>query len=176
MGQIHAGSRPAVVLGGYIAGLGVIRALATRGVPTVTVWNADAEIARVSAHAGVRIKAPDPEGAPDAYIDLLLGLAERMGGGLLVPTSDSTLEVVARHKERLERAYHVACVGSEVAQRFIDKQRTYELAHSLGIEIPKTIEVGSFEELEAARSGFAYPCVVKPRIGHVYFRRLGSKL
>jgi D-aspartate ligase len=179
MGQmegIQAGSPPAIVLGGYTAGLGVIRALAVMGVPTVSVWNAEGEIARVSAHAGDRIEAPDPATAPDDYIDLLLGLAERTGGGLLVPTSDATLEVVARHKERLERAYRVACVGSEVAQRFIDKERTYELAHSIGIEIPKTIEVGSFDELEACKSGLSYPCVVKPRIGHLYFRRLGSKM
>ena len=176
MDQIHAGSPPAIVLGGYTAGLGVIRALAVMGVPTVAVWNTDGEIARVSAHPDVRIKAPDPEGAPDAYIDLLLGLAEHMGGGLLVPTSDATLEVVARHKEVLERAYHVACVGYEVAERFLDKQRTYDLARSLGIEIPKTIEVESSEELEAARSTLTYPCVVKPREGHLYYRQFGSKM
>ena len=69
------------------------------GIPIVAVWNAEGEMARVSAHAGIRVKAPDPDGAEEDYIDLLLGLAERTGGGLLVPTSDATLGIVARHKE-----------------------------------------------------------------------------
>ena len=91
---------PAIVLGGYIAGIGVIRALGAMGIPTVAVWSAEGEVARsLSAHAAIRIEAPDPEGAEADYIDLLLRLSERTGGGLLVPTSDATLEVVARHKE-----------------------------------------------------------------------------
>jgi D-aspartate ligase len=167
---------PAIVLGGYVAGLGVIRALGAMGIPIVAVWNAEGEMARVSAHAGIRVKAPDPDGAEEDYIDLLLGLAERTGGGLLVPTSDATLGIVARHKELLERHYDVACVEWEIAQRFLDKERTYELARSLGIEIPVTIEFDSPDEIEAARPRLAYPCVVKPRSSHRYFARFGSKM
>src|SRR6478672_10694508 len=148
---------PALGLGGYIAGIGVIRALGAIGIPAVV--SAEGEVARVSAHAAIRIEAADPEGAEADYVDLLLRLSERTGGGLLVPTSDATLEVVARHKELLERHYDVACVEWEIAQRFLDKDRTHELARSLGIEIPVTIEVDSPAEIEAARSRLAYPCV-----------------
>jgi D-aspartate ligase len=109
-------------------------------------------------------------------VDLLLRLAERTGGGLLVPTSDATLGVVARHKELLEGHYDVACVDWEIAQRFLDKQRTHELARSLGIEILLTIEVDLSAEIEAARSQLAYPCVVKPRNSHRYFAHFGSKM
>ena len=167
---------PALVLGGYIAGIGVIRALVAMGIPTVAVWSAEGEVARVSAHAAIRVEAPDPEGAEADYIDLLLRLSERTGGGLLVPTSDATLGVVARNKELLERHYDVACVEWEIAQRFLDKHRTQGLARSLGIEIPLTFEVGSPAEIEAARSRLAYPCVVKPRNSHRYYAHFGSKM
>jgi D-aspartate ligase len=166
----------AIVLGGYVAGLGVIRGLAAMGIPTVAIWNAKQEVARVSAHAGIRVEAPHPERAEEDYIDLLVGLAERTAGGLLVPTSDATLGVVARHKELLERYYDVACVDWETAQRFLDKGRTYELAHDLGIEIPRTVEFGSAEEMETGTAGLAYPCLVKPRHSHRYFQRFGSKM
>ena len=123
---------PALVLGGYIAGIGVIRALVAMGIPTVAVWSAEGEVARVSAHAAIRIEAPDPEGAEADYIDLLLRLSERTGGGLLVPTSDATLGVVARNKELLARHYDVACVEWEIAQRFLDKAPDPRVGQVLG--------------------------------------------
>ena len=167
---------PAIVLGGYVAGLCVIRGLRVMGIPTVAVWNAKGEVARVSRHAGIRVEAPHPERAEEDYIDLLVGLAERTEGGLLVPTSDPTLGVVARHMELLERYYDVACVDWETAQQFLDKRLTYELAHRLGIGTPRTIEFGSAQEMETAAAGLAYPCVVKPRHSHLYFERFGSKM
>jgi D-aspartate ligase len=167
---------PAIVLGGYVAGLGVIRGLGAMGVPTVAVWSFKHEVARLSSHARISVEAPHPERAEEDYIGLLVGLAERMEGGLLVPTSDATLGVVARHKELLERHYEVACVDWETANRFLDKGHTYQLARRLGIEIPGTIEFGSAEEMEAAGPGLAYPCVVKPRHSHRYFERFGSKM
>jgi D-aspartate ligase len=167
---------PAIVLGGYVAGLSVIRGLGVMGILTVAVWNTKEEVARASSHAGIRVEAPHPERAEDDYVDLLVGLAERTEGGLLVPTSDATLDVVARHKELLERYYDVACVDWEIAQRFLDKGRTYELARRLGIGIPRTIEFGSAQEIEAAGAGLAYPCLVKPRHSHRYFERFGSKM
>jgi D-aspartate ligase len=167
---------PAIVLGGYVAGLGVIRGIGVMGIPTVAVWNAKQEVARVCRYAGVRVEAPHPEDAEDDYIELLVGLSERTEGGLLVPTSDATLGVVARHKDLLERYYDVACVDWEIAQWFLDKARTYELARRLGIGIPRTIECDSAQEMEAATKELAYPCVLKPRHSHRYFERFGSKM
>jgi predicted ATP-grasp superfamily ATP-dependent carboligase len=167
---------PAIVLGGYVAGLGVMRDIGVMGIPTVAVWNTKQEVARICRYAGIRLKAPHPERAEEDYIDLLVGLAERTEGGLLVPTSDPTLGVVARHKELLERYYDVACVDWEIAKWFLDKGHTYDLARRLGIGTPRTIEFGSARELEAAAKGLAYPCVVKPRHSHRYFERFGSKM
>jgi D-aspartate ligase len=171
-----AGMPPAIVLGGYVAGLGVIRALAAMGIPTVVVWSVEQEVARVSADAGIRVEAPDPDHAEEDYVEVLLELAERTGGGLVVPTTDATVGVVARHKEPLERHYDVACVDWEIAQCFLDKGPTYELARRLGIGIPRTLEFDSPDEIEAARTEFVYPCVIKPRHSHRYFQRFGSKM
>src|SRR5206468_8174445 len=106
------------VLGGYVAGLGVIRALGVMGIPIVAVWNAPAEIARVSAYVGTRVEAPDPEAAEEDYVDLLVRLAERTGGGVLVPTSDETVGVVALHMELLAFLSAVLCLTWESAARY----------------------------------------------------------
>jgi D-aspartate ligase len=167
---------PAVVLGGYVAGLGVIRALGARGIPTISVWHLEQEVARMSSRVDGHVEAPDPDLAEDDYVKVLLELGERIGGGLLVPTSDATVGVVARHKVLLERYYDVACVEWEIAERFLDKRRTYELARRLGLRIPRTLEFDSPDEIEAARTELVYPCVVKPHLSHRYFQRFGSKM
>src|SRR5437867_3121057 len=57
-GRRTATKPPAIVLGGYVAGLGVIRGLGVMGIPTVAVWNTRNEVARVSRYAGRRLEAP----------------------------------------------------------------------------------------------------------------------
>lgn len=167
---------PAIVLGCSPSGLGVIRALEEIGVPVVAVWHSDTEIAQYSRYVDLRVKAPDPDLAPLEYVETLLSLAERARGGLLVPTSDATVEVAARHKEALAKEYLVACVDWETADLFLDKRRTFELADEAGIPAPVTLEPDSLEEIEAARDRLTYPCVVKPRNSHLYSERFATKM
>jgi D-aspartate ligase len=171
------GSRPpAIVLGGYTAGLGVARALGAMGVRIVCVWHDAAEVARHSAHVVEAVEAPDPAEDPDGYVEMLHALACPFRGGVLVPTSDPTVELVARHKAELERRYAVASADWEVAQRFLDKRRTYALARDAGIPTPATFAVDSLEDLRGSRPEFRLPCVVKPCSSHLYFRRFGRKM
>src|SRR5437763_13561257 len=104
------GRAPAIVLGGYTAGLGVIRALGGMGVAIVCVWHDAGEVAWRSSLVDVAIKAPNPDEDEERYVEVLYELEERFGGGLIVPTSDPTVGVVARHKAVLAARCAVACV------------------------------------------------------------------
>jgi D-aspartate ligase len=146
------------------------------GVPTISVWHDRGEAARESAYVRSAIRAPNPDEDQHGYMDLLRDLSEDFGGGLLVPTSDSTVEVVARHKPELATRYKVACVEWEIAERFLDKRRTYALAREVGVPTPPTFHFDSIDELEAARDQLTLPSVVKPCHSHLYFGRFGSKM
>ena len=167
---------PAVVLGGHTSGLAVIRALGSAGVPVIAVGTSPSEPGQSSRYCSRAVVAPHPEDDERGFIDFLLALPNGDGRPLLVPTSDETVAAVARHKPRLEEAYTVACMDRTVVERFLDKWATLGLAQRLGVPAPPTFIPESEADLERRREGLVYPCLVKPRESHVFFRVFGKKM
>jgi predicted ATP-grasp superfamily ATP-dependent carboligase len=83
---------------------------------------------------------------------------------------------VARHKERLERHYIVACPNWKVASLFIDKKRTYALAESIGVPSPTTIAPSSLEEVRAYADQVRFPYLVKPCQSHLFYNHFRRKM
>jgi D-aspartate ligase len=166
----------AYVLGGYEAGLAVVRALGEAGVPVVCVWNSELERARASRHVTLDVRAPDPWLEPERYVQLLLDLEGRVGPGLVVPTTDEAVIAVARAKDTLETRHLVAAPPWSVAEQFVDKHRTYALAERLGVAAPRTARPSSADEVAQIAADFPYPCVVKPRLSHEYRDAFGVKM
>jgi len=166
----------AVVLGGWAAGLAVIRALASAGVPVVAVCHSRGEPGLVSRYASPRLVGPHPEDAEDEFVEFLLELGERYPGALLVPTTDEGVTAVARHKRALVERFAVACMDHEIVERFLDKWETAQLAERHGVPAPLTFIPESMADLERRRDQLAYPCVVKPRDSHLFYRVFGKKM
>jgi D-aspartate ligase len=170
------GVPPAYVLGGYEAGLSVIRSLGAAGVPVVAVWHSEAEHARHSRHVKRRVRAPHPEHESSKYVDLLLDLGGGTGSGLLVPTTDETVTAVACAREVLDSRHAVACPPWAVAERFLDKHLTYEFADRLGIAMPWTVLPRSAADLERLAVELPYPFLLKPRSSHLHREVFGAKM
>ncbi len=169
--------KPAIVLGSHTMGLAVIRALGIMGVPIVAiVYNEKEDMGYVSKYVTERIPAPHPEKSEDQFIDVLVKCADRLGGSLVIPTSDETLVAVSRHKTLLERHYRVACTEWNITEQFIDKKRTYALADAIGVPAPKTTIPHSAEDVERYSRTIDYPCLVKPCQSHSYFDRFKRKM
>jgi predicted ATP-grasp superfamily ATP-dependent carboligase len=176
---VRTGTRerpPAVVLGAWSAGTAVIRALGRHGVPVYCVHHDDAERGRKSRYVVERIRGPHPEHHEREYLEVVRGLVARLPGAIVVPTSDETLTVISRNRTAIGESCVVACSDWEVTELFMDKARTYELAHRVGISIPQTFTVDSVTEAASAASAIGFPCLVKPRYGHRYSQRFGRKM
>jgi len=167
---------PAYVLGGYEAGLAVIRSLGRAGIPVVSVVSCDLERAQRSRHVGAAVRAPDPADRRREYVDLLLGLANRHGTGLVVPTTDESLDAVAAHRDELARTHLVAAPPAEVASVFLDKELTSAAAVAAGVAAPRTASPDSESELEHLARDLAFPVLVKPRESYRYSRAFGVKM
>ncbi len=168
---------PAIILGSHTMGLAVIRALGGMQVPVVVlVYDEQEDMGHVSRYVTEKITAPHPETHEEHFIELLLKLADRFQGSLLVPTSDETLCAISRHKTLLEEHYLVACTEWSITEQFIDKKRTYALADAIGVPAPKTTVPHSVEDVEAFGRSVEYPCLVKPCKGHLYFERFKKKM
>ena len=119
---------------------------------------------------------PDPADRTLEYVEALLRLADEYGPGLIVPTTDESLEAVAAHHDVLSARHTVACATDGVAQGFLDKRITSEIADRAGVEAPRTASPTSPEELEALVGRLRFPCLVKPAESYRYNRAFGVKM
>ena len=168
--------RPAIVLSGYTAALGVVRSLAAMGIPVVLVYYGDFDFAGRSRLVSASYLAPHPEQSEKEFIDFLLSLGPRYPGAVLFPALDDCLVAVSRHKALLEQHFRVACTDWEVTQRFIDKQVTYALAERCGVPAPRTVTPGTLQEALSGATEIGLPCLVKPCQSHLFTVRFGRKM
>jgi len=169
--------KPAIVLATHTMGLGVIRSLGMMNVPIVAVcYDRMKDMGYASKYVTETIYAPHPEGEEDAFVDLLGRHAARLGGNLLIPTSDETVGAVSRHKQFLERHYIVACTGWDISEKFIVKKHTYAAADAAGVPAPKTLVPESTEDVEQYGRTIEFPCLVKPCESHRFFAHFGTKM
>ena len=167
--------KPAIIISANTASVAVVRALGTMGVPVVVMHYSDEDdIAQVSKYVVKRIKVPHPEEAETRFLDRVVECATQHPGSLLIPTSDESVAAVAKYKDLLEQHYIVACPEERIAEQFIDKKHTYELAERVGVPYPYTIVPRSMEDVEKYGRNVQYPCLIKPCHSHRFhavFRR-----
>jgi D-aspartate ligase len=165
---------PALVLSNGRPGLAVTRGLGEFGVPVVVLSWDDRDLASVSRYAVETVRLPVPRSGDPAFVDALLGLADRFAGGVLIPTSDDAMLEVARGKAELSAFFRVDGPDWEVARRSLDRLWTYQAAGAAGIPLPDTVMPSGRADLGSIGRAVGYPCLVKPRESHLYsahFRR-----
>jgi predicted ATP-grasp superfamily ATP-dependent carboligase len=157
------GTAGAVVLGGDYQGLGVVRSLGRRGIPTCIVDD-EHSVARFSRYAGRSVKFPDLKNERDT-VDRLLQLGRQFGleGWVLYPTRDELVAALSRNREELSTVFRVPTAKWESVRWAWDKRNTYRLAEQLGIPIPWTRYPRSIEELSEF-DDLAPPFAIKPAI------------
>ena len=167
---------PAVVLGGHASALAVTRALGRAGVPVVSVFHSEQEYASTSKYVTRRVLTPDPVDDADGFLRALRSLGDDHPGSLLVPAYDEALLAVAEHREPLSELFEVACMDFEHTNRCLDKKQTYAIAERAGVPFPRTLSPSSRAELEAWTDEVSFPCLVKPRLSHLYSRAGEGKM
>jgi len=164
-------NRPgAIVLGGNFVGLGIVRSLGSRGIPT---WVFDADrsksIAQFSRYTTRFIETKE------AITDVLLreGRKHQLNGWVIFPVADDYVEIVSANHQALSGMFRVTTAPPEVTRFALDKRLTYRRANELGIATPWTSVGNSLAEVEA--EGIPYPVILKPAINHHFFPQTNIK-
>ena len=76
---------PAIVVSGSTHGLGVVRSLGRQGVPVMVVSYDKRDIAPSSRYVRQVVRAPHPDTDEAQFVKVLLEVAHRCPGSLLVP-------------------------------------------------------------------------------------------
>jgi len=98
----------------------------------------------------------------DRYLTHLESALDTSGARVLIPSHDGTIELLRRHRARLERRVRLA-MGEEAALAVaVNKERTLAVATRLGIRVPRGIVVQTISDVPAALTEVGLPAVVKP--------------
>jgi D-aspartate ligase len=166
----------AVVVSGSTHALGVVRSLGRQGVPVVVVSYDKRDIATSSRFVRNVIRAPHPDKDEAQFVSVLLEVAQRCPGSLLIPASDAALGTISRHKTGLEDAgLIVASDDPEVTETLLNKAKTFALARSAGVPSPATFAPSNEEDVRQFCASSEFPAVLKPELSHIYRELVGVK-
>src|SRR5712692_636719 len=146
---------------------------------------------------GLRVAALGPSAAPtfssrwckqafvcpvnestEGYLPYLEKLLNRIDARVLITTSDATIALIRRHRERLEQRVRIALAKEHALGIAINKEQTLAIAKRLGLGVPRAVILGAVSEVGAALREIGLPAVVKPVESWVWGRglRLTSQL
>jgi len=152
---------PAVIAGAYQTGVLGVRSLVRRGVRAIC-FDCNPRLVGFRSRYGPALLCPDPDAAPDAWLDFMLELAgTQTDTAVLIPSSDKFVTAIARNAGVLGKHF-VLSPGVAVQGLLADKQSQYRLAAAHGMPMPTTRQVTSIEEVMKFASEASFPCLVKP--------------
>lgn len=107
---------------------------------------------------------PAPQADAAAFVGRIADLVRLRTGTLVMPmTEATTLPLSARREIIFNAGGRMVLPAHSDLLRAFDKEQTTQLASSLGIRVPKTIQLQSAAEAEAVANSIEYPVVLKPR-------------
>ena len=155
----HSDTPCAVVTGGQINGLGLVRSLAREGVPTLLL-DTDHRDPSMHTRYGRKLEISSLEGAQ--LIEELLQVRSGFSSApVLFLTQEKSVFAVARHLDRIAEAYRLSMPAASVMDSLMDKAHFQSLAERLGFAVPRAALLRDTRDLSQAHR-LTFPCVLKP--------------
>jgi predicted ATP-grasp superfamily ATP-dependent carboligase len=150
---------PVVVVGGSVAGLGVVRSLSSTGAPVTVLDTSRFNAALWSRHCEGRVIASL---SGRQLIDELKAAGSRFTQRpLLVLTQDASVEAVSRWRDDLEPYYQFLLPPPDIVEIFNDKAEFHDFAMREKFSVPESVVVRCIDDLVRIES-LQLPVVVKP--------------
>ena len=112
-------------------------------------------------------------------VEAMLEEAARCQGPCIVlPAADDAVQWCIQHRDTLMPRVQVSAgLTPEGAGVMLDKSTFGQRCRDLGIDVPRTVQPASLADVQAFARDVGLPCIVKPRAGHLWRKRLrGQKL
>ena len=150
---------PVVVVGGVLTALGVVRSLASAGIPVYLACDTRFCPAGLSRQCTL-LRVPDLEG--QGLVDGLLSVAGRIGEkAVLILSGDVQVLAVARARAALEAHYFLALPTETMVDVLMDKAKFQAYAEEIGLRVPRAVVLEEGHD-EQALDVLSMPVVVKP--------------
>lgn len=161
----------AIVLGGHVQGLGIVRILGRENIPVLVIDNTKVNLAKHSkyCHNFFRVKE-------DLLFDFLNSLvqSQQYSGWVIFPTNDFHVRLLSENKQQLGKNFIVGTDSWNAISIFYNKRETYRLAKNLKIPIAKTFFPKNENDLDGLKVEF--PCIIKPAVMHDFYKQIKKKV
>jgi D-aspartate ligase len=153
------GAPTAIVLGGGINGLSVVRSLTRAGIRPVVVVDAKYDVASISRYARrVTVSTFGGEGFVDELLRLRTGMPH---GGFIFFADDRPLLTVSEHRDRVAPLFGFQLPPHALLVDLTLKDRFFRLAQRGGFPVPRTLLAKNYSDLTGVRD-LRLPLCVKP--------------
>lgn len=163
---------PAIVIGGGVTGLGIIRNLGRNGVDVYCVVERKDE-AICSKYCKEYFVFPGVETSLEQLKTFLIKFAHRLTcGAVLFPTSDISVLNIARLIREMND-YVAPLPNQEVLETLVKKRKFYHSLKTKKVPHPVTL----FLDIENLQTGkeISFPVFVKPSVSQIFARKFGKK-
>ena len=162
----------AIVLGGHVQALGIVRAIGRMGYPVVVVEDTKKNIARHSKYCVQDFVVGNRE--LSHFITYLSKNAD-YHGWVIFPTNDYHVELLSRNADRLNGILNTTD-SWDIIEKCYNKKLTYSIASSVEIPVPETYyPLDADDALECVRK-IGYPLIIKPAIMHTFYKVFKKKV
>jgi D-aspartate ligase len=150
---------PVVVVGGELTALGVVRSLASAGIPVYLACDTRFCPAGLSRQCTL-VRVPDLKGR--GLVDGLLSIAGRIGEkAVLILSSDLQVVAVSGARAALKAHYFLALPTETMVDVLMDKAKFQPYAEEIGLPVPRAVVLDEGAD-ERALDVLSMPVVVKP--------------
>lgn len=144
----------------HINGLQTARILRARGIPVIGIAN---NPKHYCARTNVCSEIIQSSTKDYSLIKTLKEISDRFNEPpILIPSQDTSVILISRHRKELESLYRIALPVSETVEMLMDKPSFYAFAVKEGLPVAKYFLVKNYEEALAASNNLNYPCILKP--------------
>ena len=169
-----ADSSLAVIIGGYVNCLGLVRSLASLDRKIIVITTQPYDIAHRSKYVSAYYHISSLDLFPERLLGLLLQHAEDWQGAVVIPTNDEAISCLGLFHETLAPWFRLAIPPLESIPFILDKIKMLRAARIVGIQPP--LCYGPATESMISNQDFSFPVVVKPVRASEFSSKFGEKL
>lgn len=160
---------PAIILGLSANGLSIVRSLGRQGIPVMGISSSGDEAGLSSKFLKDSLVLPNPIYQENEFFASLIQLGKKLNQkAVLFPTADEYICVISKHRDDLSVYFDFPLPDRALVACLLDKQESCLLARDAGIPYPKTYLISDTNELMEISSQISYPCIIKPRLSHLW--------
>lgn len=162
-----------IVLGGHVQALGICRILGSELIPVIVIENNKQNLARHSKYCVKSYKICNEQ-----LLKKLLSISftSSFRDWLIIPTNDNCVKILSENKSELDKFYRVGVDDWQTVRLFYHKSLSYPLVRGLGIPVPRTLYLKSYEEAVQRSGELLYPVIIKPSIMVQFYKEFHKKV